>query len=224
MKKNLFAIMVVLAGALSISPLSIALENTEKKDNLPDVMYVSNQNTEVDGSLTEDSNNNENVNTDSNIANDKFAKSDEEIRNSSDKIGNTNQNMQNEKKYTVRNNENINTSDRNSQRQVSQARPYSSNKTNQYSATENTTVNQNVNSNAENKSLNRDEALQILKDKNNKCDYDYMGDENTFNVLKEKGQEGYVFVPDVQTDLGLFVNKNTKEVYTFHPSGSLDIY
>lgn len=224
MKKNLFAIMVVLAGALSISPLSIALENTEKEDNLPDVMYVSNQNTEVDGSLTEDSNNNENVNTDSNIANDKFAKSDEEIRTSSDKIGNTNQNMQNEKKYTVRNNENINTSDRNSQRQVSQARPYSSNKTNQYSATENTTVNQNVNSNAENKSLNRDEALQILKDKNNKCDYDYMGDENTFNVLKEKGQEGYVFVPDVQTDLGLFVNKNTKEVYTFHPSGSLDIY
>lgn len=224
MKKNLFAIMVVLAGALSISPLSIALENTEKEDNLPDVMYVSNQNTEVDGSLTEDSNNNENVNTDSNIANDKFAKSDEEIRNSSDKIGNTNQNMQNEKKYTVRNNENINTSDRNSQGQVSQARPYSSNKTNQYSATENTTVNQNVNSNAENKSLNRDEALQILKDKNNKCDYDYMGDENTFNVLKEKGQEGYVFVPDVQTDLGLFVNKNTKEVYTFHPSGSLDIY
>lgn len=224
MKKNLFAIMVVLAGALSISPLSIALENTEKEDNLPDVMYISNQNTEVDGSLTEDSNNNENVNTDSNIANDKFAKSDEEIRNSSDKIGNTNQNMQNEKKYTVRNNENINTSDRNSQRQVSQARPYSSNKTNQYSATENTTVNQNVNSNAENKSLNRDEALQILKDKNNKCDYDYMGDENTFNVLKEKGQEGYVFVPDVQTDLGLFVNKNTKEVYTFHPSGSLDIY
>ena len=224
MKKNLFAIMVVLAGALSISPLSIALENTEKEDNLPDVMYVSNQNTEVDGSLTEDSNNNENVNTDSNIANDKFAKSDEEIRNSSDKIGNTNQNMQNEKKYTVRNNENINTSDRNSQRQVSQARPYSSNKTNQYSATENTTVNQNVNSNAENKSLNRDEALQILKDKNNKCDYDYMGDENTFNVLKEKGQEGYVFVPDVQTDLGIFVNKNTKEVYTFHPSGSLDIY
>lgn len=224
MKKNLFAIMVVLAGALSISPLSIALENTEKEDNLPDVMYVSNQNTEVDGSLTEDSNNNENVNTDSNIANDKFAKSDEEIRNSSDKIGNTNQNMQNEKKYTVRNNENINTSDRNSQRQVSQARPYSSNKTNQYSATENTTVNQNVNSNAENKSLNRDEALQILKDKNNKCDYDYMGDENTVNVLKEKGQEGYVFVPDVQTDLGLFVNKNTKEVYTFHPSGSLDIY
>lgn len=224
MKKNLFAIMVVLAGALSISPLSIALENTEKEDNLPDVMYVSNQNTEVDGSLTEDSNNNENVNTDSNIANDKFAKSDEEIRNSSEKVGNTNQNMQNEKKYTVRNNENINTSDRNSQRQVSQARPYSSNKTNQYSATENTTVNQNVNSNAENKSLNRDEALQILKDKNNKCDYDYMGDENTFNVLKEKGQEGYVFVPDVQTDLGLFVNKNTKEVYTFHPSGSLDIY
>ncbi|MBC2577529.1 hypothetical protein HLB30_03215 [Peptostreptococcus russellii] len=224
MKKNLFAIMVVLAGALSISPLSIALENTEKEDNLPDVMYVSNQNTEVDGSLIEDSNDNENVNTDSNIANDKFAKSDEEIRNSSEKVGNTNQNMQNEKKYTVRSNENVNTSDRNSQRQVSQARPYSSNKTNQYSATENTTVNQNVNSNAENKSLNRDEALQILKDKNNKCDYDYMGDENTFNVLKEKGQEGYVFVPDVQTDLGLFVNKNTKEVYTFHPSGSLDIY
>lgn len=51
-----------------------------------------------------------------------------------------------------------------------------------------------------------------------------MGDENTYSVLKEKGHEGYVFLPNAPTDLGMFVNKNTKEIYYFHPSGYMDIY
>lgn len=72
--------------------------------------------------------------------------------------------------------------------------------------------------------LSREDALNLLKEKNSKVDYSYMGDENTYSVLKEKGHEGYVFLPNVPTDLGMFVNKNTKEVYYFHPSGYMDIY
>ena len=72
--------------------------------------------------------------------------------------------------------------------------------------------------------LSREDALNLLKEKNNKVDYSYMGDENTYSVLKEKGHEGYVFLPNAPTDLGMFVNKNTKEVYYFHPSGYMDIY
>lgn len=72
--------------------------------------------------------------------------------------------------------------------------------------------------------LSREDALNLLKEKNNKVDYSYMGDENTYSVLKEKGHEGYVFLPNAPTDLGMFVNKNTKEIYYFHPSGYMDIY
>ncbi|WP_449036226.1 hypothetical protein [Peptostreptococcus stomatis] len=72
--------------------------------------------------------------------------------------------------------------------------------------------------------LSREDALNFLKEKNNKVDYSYMGDENTYSVLKEKGHEGYVFLPNAPTDLGMFVNKNTKEIYYFHPSGYMDIY
>ena len=73
-------------------------------------------------------------------------------------------------------------------------------------------------------SLSKEDALNVLKEKNNKLDYNYMGDEESYSILKEKGHEGYVFLPDAQTDMGMFVDKNTREVYYFHPSGYMDIY
>ena len=75
-----------------------------------------------------------------------------------------------------------------------------------------------------NKSLNREEALNVLKKQGTNLDYSYMGDEKDYSVLKEKGHEGYVFLPNTNTDMGLFVDKNTKEVYYFHPSGYIDQY
>lgn len=75
-----------------------------------------------------------------------------------------------------------------------------------------------------NKSLNREEALNELKKQGTNLDYSYMGDEKDYSVLKEKGHEGYVFLPNTNTDMGLFVDKNTKEVYYFHPSGYIDQY
>lgn len=227
MKKNLFVIMVVLAGALSINPLSIALENTEKENNLPDVMYVSNQDAEVNDSVNEGSNNQDKINADSNIADKSIVKSN--IGESGTSNNNINkQNVIKEKKYSVDNSyENKDISSRN---QNKESISYTVKKNNfndksQYTYNMTAIVNQDAKiDNTEDKSINKEEALKILKSKNSKLKYDYMGDENTFDVLKEKGQEGYVFVPDVQTDLGLFVNKNTKEVYIFHSSGSLDIY
>ena len=75
-----------------------------------------------------------------------------------------------------------------------------------------------------NKSLNREEALNVLNNQGTNLDYSYMGDEKDYSVLKEKGHEGYVFLPNTNTDMGLFVDKNTKEVYYFHPSGYIDQY
>ena len=43
------------------------------------------------------------------------------------------------------------------------------------------------------------------------------------NLLKEKGLEGYVFLMDADTDLGMFVNKDDAKIYYFHPSGYLEL-
>ena len=49
--------------------------------------------------------------------------------------------------------------------------------------------------------------------------YTYQGDENTFEGIKEKGIRGYVFLPNVDTDLAYLVDKDSGNIYYFHPSG-----
>ena len=49
--------------------------------------------------------------------------------------------------------------------------------------------------------------------------YTYQGDENTFEAIKEKGIRGYVFLPNVDTDLAYLVDKDSGNIYYFHPSG-----
>lgn len=73
------------------------------------------------------------------------------------------------------------------------------------------------------KELNIEQAKDILKMRNDSIDYTYQGDENTFDVLKDKGLEGYVFLGNVDGDLGYFVDKNSVEIYYFHPSGYLEV-
>lgn len=82
-------------------------------------------------------------------------------------------------------------------------------------------VNKNENTNVA-KTLSKDDALNLLLDMNPNLVYAYQGDENTFPVLKDKGLSGYVFLPNVDTDLGYFVDKNTSSIYYFHPSGYLE--
>lgn len=71
--------------------------------------------------------------------------------------------------------------------------------------------------------LTKDDALNLLKGMNPDLTYDYQGDENNFPTLKDKGLSGYVFLPNVDTDLGYFVDKNTSHIYYFHPSGYLEL-
>ena len=49
--------------------------------------------------------------------------------------------------------------------------------------------------------------------------YTYQGDENTFEAIKEKGIRGYVFLTNVDTDLAYLVDKDSGNIYYFHPSG-----
>lgn len=84
---------------------------------------------------------------------------------------------------------------------------------------------QNINKNSavQEVSLTKENASEMLSNYNNKLSYLYQGDENLFGVLKEKGLKGYVFIPNIDSDLGYFVDKETKEIYYFHPSGYLEL-
>ena len=71
--------------------------------------------------------------------------------------------------------------------------------------------------------LNKEEAEELLSMYNPNVKYIYQGTENDFVALKEKGLEGYVFLMDADTDLGMFVNKDDAKIYYFHPSGYLEL-
>ncbi|MEF9991925.1 MAG: hypothetical protein RRZ84_04960 [Romboutsia sp.] len=71
--------------------------------------------------------------------------------------------------------------------------------------------------------LNKEQAEAVLKIYNPNIEYIFQGDENNFGYLKDNNLEGYVFLGNVEGDLGYFVNKDTAKVYYFHPSGYLEI-
>lgn len=90
-------------------------------------------------------------------------------------------------------------------------------------------INQNVINNQEevnidiNNTITKEQAKELLELKNPNIKYLYQGDENNFTVLKEKSLSGYVFLPDVEGDMGYFVDKTTQNIYYFHPSGYLEL-
>ncbi len=71
--------------------------------------------------------------------------------------------------------------------------------------------------------LTQAEANQLLINNNNKINYIFQGTSDNFKTLLEKGLKGYVFLPDVDTDMGYFVDQDTSHIYYFHPSGYLEL-
>ena len=71
--------------------------------------------------------------------------------------------------------------------------------------------------------LSKEDALKLLQLMNPNLTYEYKGDETNFPVLKDKGLYGYVFLPNIDTDLGYFIDKNNSHIYYFHPSGYLEL-
>jgi len=53
--------------------------------------------------------------------------------------------------------------------------------------------------------------------------YTYQGDENTFKAMQKKGIRGYVFLPNIETDLAYLVDKDSGSIYFFHPSGYFEL-
>lgn len=75
----------------------------------------------------------------------------------------------------------------------------------------------------ENQELTIKDAKELLLKYNDKVNYIYQGDADDFEYLKSKNFKGYVFLPNVDTDIGYFVDKETSNIYFFHPSGYLEL-
>lgn len=76
--------------------------------------------------------------------------------------------------------------------------------------------------------ITKSEAQEILNRYINEVEqgdftYTYQGDENNFDTLKEDGIKGYVFLPNIETDMGYLVDKDNGSIYLFHPSGYLEL-
>ncbi|MDR0879796.1 MAG: hypothetical protein LBN09_03725 [Clostridioides sp.] len=71
--------------------------------------------------------------------------------------------------------------------------------------------------------MTKEGAYELLKKKLPDVDFSYQGDENDFEYIRDHGHSGYVYLPMVDGDLAYFVDKNTSEVYYFHPSGYLEL-
>lgn len=71
--------------------------------------------------------------------------------------------------------------------------------------------------------LSQEDALNILINNNNELTYIFQGNADKFESLSQQGLNGYVFLPDIDTDLGYFVDEDTSDIYYFHPSGYLEL-
>ena len=80
----------------------------------------------------------------------------------------------------------------------------------------------------ENLGMSKSQAEAVLNKYLNEVEktdltYTYQGDENTFESIKEKGIRGYVFLPNVDTDMAYLVDKDNGNIYFFHPSGYFEL-
>lgn len=71
--------------------------------------------------------------------------------------------------------------------------------------------------------LTQADAQQLLINNNDKVNYIFQGTSYNFKALQDKGLKGYVFLPDVESDMGYFVDQDTSHIYYFHPSGYLEL-
>lgn len=80
----------------------------------------------------------------------------------------------------------------------------------------------------EDKGMTKEEAQTILDKYIREVEqgdftYTYQGDENTFEAIKVKGTRGYVFLPNIETDMAYLVDKDSGNIYFFHPSGYFEL-
>lgn len=202
MKKAIIALSILCTGALVINPISFA----QNKTNDTHQEISQNLNQEETNKVTSNNTLNEEEKSDK-IQNAEDKKTEDKKINAQAKEDNS---FITEKEDTEKESSTI----------------INNKEENNYDDIKENTVENKENSEAKdevNNKLTQEQAKELLKLNNPSVDFIYQGDANNFDVLKTKGLSGYVYLPNVEGDMGYFVDDSTGDIYYFHPSGYLEL-
>lgn len=196
MKKGIIALSILCTGLLLLDPVK-NMSFASKDDNV-----VNKVNTNIVNKVEENEKNENNID-------------DKELHNENNTV-NKNENIAQENKYEQFKEDKA--EDINKDEEIKPEVIVNENKevSNEEESKENTDE-------EEKQVLSKEEAKQLLININPELEYLYQGDENNFSALKERNLTGYVFLPNVDGDIGYFIDKTNSDVYFFHPSGYLEL-
>ena len=197
MKKGIIAITLLLTGALLITPIANAISQNKKQENVKPVKVEQATNTVK----TEVVKNNEDKTTQKEETK-KTAKSDTAAVETKKPIK-----VETKKKETKK----VQTKKEETTKPVN-----------------NTVVKDNKDKEEVKTGMTKSQAEAVLNKylkEVEKVDftYTYQGYENTFKAMQKKGIRGYVFLPNIETDLAYLVDKDNGSIYFFHPSGYFEL-
>lgn len=212
-RKSMIALSLVCAGVLMVSPISSAILNNSNNKKIESRQEVATKNK---ANISDKTNKKEEKvltekNDKNNYAVNKNYKEDLNYESKEKQVNSNIQNTKNKNSNAYnKNDQAVLKNDKNDQTEV---------KSQKEQVLENKIDKQNEK--IAKKDMTVDQARDILKEKNNKVDYDYMGTADDYKALKDQGRKGQVFLPNVPTDIGYYVDEDG-QVYYFHPSGYLE--
>lgn len=196
MKKGIIAISLLLTGALLITPITSAISQKDTKEDVKPVKVEQTANTENTQVVT----NNEDKTTQNENTNTSVEAETTAVEN---KVPVKEEVKVDNKKEEINKEESTNSS-------------------------EEAVVEDEKDKEEVQTGMSKSEAESVLNKyltevENVDFTYTYQGDENTFETMQEKGIRGYVFLPNVDTDMAYLVDKDNGSIYFFHPSGYFEL-
>ncbi len=205
MKKGIIAITLLLTGALLITPITNAISQNDEQENVKPVKVeqaTNTENTQVvtnsEGKTTQNENTTKPVKSETTVAENKEpVKEEVKVDNKKEEVKVDNKKEESKKEESSK-------------------------------PAEETVVDDDKYKEEVQTGMTKSEAKAILNKYIKEVEeadftYTYQGDENTFEAMQEKGIRGYVFLPDIETDMAYLVDKDNGSIYFFHPSGYFEL-
>lgn len=209
MKKGIIAVSLLLSGALLITPITNALSKSDEKETTVKPVKIE-QNVQSEKIESTDKINE--VNNKTTQTND-IDKQETSIKENLTKENNKETIKKENKKEDTAKEESI--KENKIEDKVQNTQNTTEEKPQEPEQKENLGMSKSQAEAVLNKYLNEVEKTDLT--------YTYQGDENTFESIKEKGIRGYVFLPNVDTDMAYLVDKDNGNIYFFHPSGYFEL-
>lgn len=209
MKKGIIAVSLLLSGALLITPITNALSKSDEKETTVKPVKIEQnvQSEKIESTDKINEVNNKTTQTNDIDKQETYIKENVTKENNKETIKKENKKEDTAKEESIKENK-IEDKVQNTQNTTEE-------KPQEPEQKENLGMSKSQAEAVLNKYLNEVEKTDLT--------YTYQGDENTFESIKEKGIRGYVFLPNVDTDMAYLVDKDNGNIYFFHPSGYFEL-